>query len=177
MTGDDRLDEVRRYLSDLDTALQGVPEHTAGDLRAAVEEELASLDADAARDRIAQLGDPAFIAAEARGETRVHTAGRKAGRESRAYVIVAALAIAVGGYIVPVVGALVGYAMVWLSRAWKRWEKVVATSVPVAVGLVTSAFLYASGSAGFAWWNVLIALSIANLGVAVWLLVRALRRS
>ena len=101
-----------------------------------------------ARERIAQLGDPAFIAAEARGETRVNTAERKSGRESRAYVIIAAVAIAVGGYI-----------------------------VPVAVGLVTSAFLFASGSAGFAWWNVLVALSIANLGVAVWLLVRAFRRS
>ena len=63
-------------------------------------EEFAGLDRTAAQERIAQLGDPAFIAAEARSEVAADPAPRKSGLQSRGYIITAGLAVAVGIYVI-----------------------------------------------------------------------------
>lgn len=203
----DRPVEVDRYLQRLDVALAGVPAHTANDIRAGVREELSSLDPDAARERIFQLGDPEFIAAEARGGADESAPRRKPALESRPYIVVASLAVALGIFVVPVVGALVGFVMMWVSPAWKRWEKLVATLIPVGAGFLTATFFVltriqagdgvSSLVPGFGvaagdeftgpWYglyftplvavNALFVVSIANLAVGSWLLVRALRRS
>jgi len=207
MMSTDRPVEVDRYLKRLDNALAGVPPHTADDIRAGVEEELSSLDPDAAHARILQLGDPEFIAAEARGGTPESAPRRKPALESRPYIVVASLAVAFGIYVVPIVGALVGFIMMWVSPAWKRWEKVVATVVPLGAGFLTATFFVLTRiSAGDGvsslvpgygigpgdefsgpWYalyftplvaaNALFVVSIANIAVGTWLLVRALRRS
>jgi uncharacterized membrane protein len=197
--------EVDRYLQRLDAALVDVSPHTADEIRAGVVEELSSLEAEDARERIAQLGDPEFIAAEARRDADDATPSRTPVLRSRAYIITASLTVAVGVYVVPLVGALIGFVLVWVSTAWTRWEKVLATVIPLTCGTLTATFFViarisagdptTSVATGVApgeefsdplyplyitppeTLNVLFVVSIANAAVGLWLLVRALRRS
>ncbi|WP_167139080.1 hypothetical protein [Diaminobutyricimonas sp. TR449] len=132
---------VRSYLAQLEAALVGVPDSVSRDIRAGVAEELTGLDAAAAAARIEELGDPAFIAAEARAEAGAPPVivappvAAPAG-DSRAYTIIAALLVALGGILVPVLGWVVGIAMVWMSRTWSLGEKWIATLTgPVSVVL------------------------------------------
>jgi uncharacterized membrane protein len=199
---------VRSYLAQLEAALVGVPETVGGDIRAGVEEELTGLDAAAAAARIEELGDPAFIAAEARAEAGVvdspvpatataptAAAEPAAGGDSRGYAVVAALLVALGGVVVPVVGWIVGIAMVWLSRTWTLGEKWVATltgplSFIVAAGIAATVALgerEVDPVTGEAinpvlpsifpgWVSYALLLIAVNVIVGIWLLWRAQRR-
>ena len=60
---------VRNYLAQLESALGGLPTDVRDGIVAGVAEELSGLDAATAAERIETLGDPAFIAAEARAES------------------------------------------------------------------------------------------------------------
>jgi len=124
---------VSSYLHELDSALRGMPAAERQEIVGGVREELTGLDATAASARIEELGDPVFIAAQAR-----EAAGDPApsGRESFGYAVAASLLVALGGLIVPVLGWIVGLGMVWFGRTWRVWEKVVATFAPLAVGLL-----------------------------------------
>ncbi|WP_457101790.1 HAAS signaling domain-containing protein [Microbacterium sp. P5_E9] len=202
----DLPNEAHAYLRRLDEALVGVPDETAAEIRAGIVEEFAGLDRTAAQERIAQLGDPAFIAAEARNEVAADPAPRKSALQSRGYIITAGLAVAVGIYVIPLMGAVIGYLMVWFSPAWKRSEKLIAPAIPLMAGVVTAAYLVlattfstngtgsliggfgAAGSDGatgglallftpLVTFNVLFVISIVNAAVGVWLLIRALRRA
>jgi uncharacterized membrane protein len=195
MTNADKPVEVRRYLQRLDDALVGVPSDTAADIRAGIAEELTTLDARGARERIDELGDPAFIAAEAREHVSEEPVESSALR-SRAYVIVTVLAIALGGAVVPVVGWVAGIVLMWFSPAWRRWEKWAATLAPLIVGLITAvtiSLLTSAGTGGpttspneligvpvipapMLMWNALVVVGAVNLGIGVWLLVRGLSR-
>ncbi|WP_167041408.1 hypothetical protein [Salinibacterium sp. ZJ454] len=202
---------VRSYVAQLEAALVGVPESVARDIRAGVAEELTGLDAAAAAARIEELGDPAFIAAEARAEAGVAdspvpgtatataptaAADSAAGSDSRGYALVAALLVALGGVVVPVVGWIVGIAMVWMSRTWTLGEKSVATltgplSVVVAAGVAATVSL-TRDQVGFtdsvepgdpimptlfdAWLSSALLLVAVNVVVGIWLLWRAQRR-
>ncbi|MEJ1155425.1 hypothetical protein [Microbacterium marmarense] len=207
MENTDEPIEVTRYLRELDAALAEIPVQIASDIRTGVEEELATLDSSAARERIAQLGDPALIAAEARREESEAAPHRKSAMTSRLYVVLASLAVAFGNYAIPLVGALPGFVLVWVSPAWRRWEKITATAIPFATGViaatyfvvarVTSSDVVSSNGSdfygpsmddfGISWFglfftpvvttNAIVAGSIASTAVGVWLLVRALRRS
>ncbi len=60
---------MRSYLSQRETALDGVPSQARQAILDGAVEELAGLDAEAAAARIDELGDPEFIAAEARADS------------------------------------------------------------------------------------------------------------
>jgi uncharacterized membrane protein len=60
------------YLAELDTELDHLPADLRRDIVAGIREELLGLDASAAAGRIQGLGDPSFIAAEARAAAPVH---------------------------------------------------------------------------------------------------------
>ncbi|MGO4102435.1 hypothetical protein AB4Y63_00645 [Leifsonia sp. YAF41] len=146
---------VQDYLAQLDAALVGVADATAHDIRDAIAEELTGLDAATAAVRIEQLGDPFFIAAEAREASRVPAPTEPARpqtfvAEDRTdgvgYVLLASLLVALGGMVIPVLGWAAGIVMVWLSRAWSRAEKWAAVLIPVGAVLVTAAS-YAIGIA------------------------------
>ncbi|WP_157156640.1 hypothetical protein [Diaminobutyricimonas sp. LJ205] len=189
---------VRSYLAQLEAALVGVPDSVSRDIRAGVAEELTGLDAAAAAARIEELGDPAFIAAEARAEAGAPPvivappAAAPAG-DSRAYTIIAALLVALGGILVPVLGWIVGIAMVWMSRTWSLGEKLVATltgpaSVLLAAGVAASVSLSQDQTVRVQsgepqnpvlpalfdiWWSSALLLVLVNVVVGMWLLWRA----
>ena len=175
---------VRSYLRDLDTALHGMPAAVRQEILGGVREELTGLDETAAAQRIAELGDAEFIAAEAReaaGDTP------PTGRDSFGYALAASLLVAFGGIVVPVFGWVVGLGMVWFSRTWRTGEKLIATFLPPALGLValgaTSLIGRMTSGAGggppvfgtafdLAHASILL-VPVANIGVGLWLLARA----
>lgn len=126
------------YLARLDTELDRLPADLHRDIRAGIAEELQGLDAGAAAARIEQLGDPAFIAAEARTELPTDASGvtPEAAPPGRAFSIVAVVVLVAGSLLVPVVGALVGLVLVSQARAWTRREKTAAWLVPLGVVLL-----------------------------------------
>jgi|SRR5690554_471917 len=181
---------VRSYLTQLERALVGLPVEVRDEIVAGIREELDGLDAAAAADRIETLGDPEFVAAEARAEAGGSAAG--ASSEPRWFPVVAALLVAVGGIVIPFIGWIVGIAMVWMSKSWRLRDKWIATLTPfAAVAVIPLAALVIewtgaeNGSAGqqepnplipatfdLAWSGVVLAL-LVNVVVGVWLLVRS----
>ncbi|SDR97128.1 HAAS signaling domain-containing protein [Microterricola viridarii] len=210
-------DAATAYLARLDAALDGVDEGTAAEILAGVREELLGQDAAATGARIRELGDPEFIAAEARGalpgEPAASTpaaapvsgpspASADARPEPAWFAVLAGLLVMLGGVVVPVLGGLAGYVMVWLSTAWTRRQKLIATAVPVVylavlcavAALVTGgAQPPATGAAGAGsseagaaanpllpagydvLWSGVLLLAVVQLGVGAWLLAAARR--
>ena len=182
---------VRSYLAELETALAGVPQQTRRDLLDGIEEELAGLSPDDAAARIRELGDPEFVAAEARSQSSAQSPRAEVRAEPQWFAVTAALLVAFGGFVVPVLGTVAGIVMVWLSRAWKRRDKWVALLTPVAVVAIlavlaavlsTTAGPQSSGEEfasprippvlDVAWAGV-PALYVAHVVLGIWLLVRA----
>lgn len=168
---------VRNYLADVDMALTSMDPTTHAEILAGIRGELIGLTPEQAAIRMEALGDPTFIAAEARAE-----AGW--------YVVIATLSIMIGGVLVPIVGAVFGYLMVWTSSFWRRRDKWLATLFPIvlasAVCLVSALpwlFSFSQTDIGdslnpqlpighFALWNALVTLLPAMLVAGGWLLWR-----
>ena len=160
---------VRDYLDELDRELAGVPDEVRQGIVAGIAEELEGLDAAAATSRITTLGDPAFIAAEARAGVAPKSTGPKStgpksttvvlapprASEQRWYVVVTTALLYFGGLVVPLVGWVVGIMMLWASPLWTRNEKLIAAIVPPAVGVLLFGILALAGS-GFAVWHALV---------------------
>ena len=145
MTGSSIPRVVSDYLAELDRELAGVPDEVHQGILAGIAEELEGLDAAAATSRINTLGDPAFIAAEARAGAAQRSTGPRStavvlapprASEQRWYVVVTAALIYIGGLVVPVAGWMVGIMMLWASPLWTRNEKLIAAIVPPTVGVV-----------------------------------------
>ena len=105
---DPRIDA---YLRQLDYALSHLPweqrQEIFTDVSAHIEREFATSGAQGVNDLLSRFGDPGVIAAEA-GAPPMPPRGR--GLE-----ITAVILIAVGGFIVPFIGWIVGVVLVWLS--------------------------------------------------------------
>lgn len=196
---------VNDYLERLDAALAHVPYATAREIREGVEEELRSLDAAAAHERIRELGDPRQIATAAAGESAAAalapapTAALR-GTSSPTYVVITALAVGIGAFVVPLLGWFAGIALLWSSAVWRTWEKVLATASPllgtgflllaswIAASVeqeardagtgggdsVTNPFIPATFDIA---WTGAFGIGAVNLAVGVWLLIVGLRRS
>lgn len=189
------------YLAELDTALTGVDRTTAIEILAEVRQELAGLDATEAASRMRALGDPAFIAAEAQADAgatedptdaAIDDASLPIRREPIWLSVLAALLVGVGGFIIPVVGALMGYVLLWLSTLWTRRQKWIATLTPVAVSALLSLILTGLGLATPApengastnpqlpagydlLWSGVLLHGIVQLAIGIWLLIIARR--
>jgi hypothetical protein len=144
-------DPARKYLIEVEEALHDVDPELRQDLLSGLAEELRGLTPDAARERIEQMGPPSLIAAEARiqveGQSDAQATDRKV--EPAWYSTVGALFITVGGIILPVVGAIIGYAMLWISRDWTRRDKKIATwtvALATTVAIVVVAVVLANAS-------------------------------
>jgi len=144
-------DESARYLDRLSVALTDAPAPLREEIVAGVREELVGLDAAQASARIAELGDPLQIAAEALDGLPAAAPGP---RSSPVYVGVTVALLVVGGYLLPVVGWLAGILLVVGSTAWTSREKKTAIAASVASAVVALALLFAlrggqAGEAGF----------------------------
>lgn len=196
---------VRSYLSELEAALAAIPGAVPGEVAReivdGIAEELAGLDAAAALSRIEQLGDPAFIAAEARAESRPDAVAAPrspaalAG-DPRWYTVLASLLVAFGGIVLPLLGWVFGIAMVWASKTWRSWEKwagtlaaplVTAPTVLVVHWIATTGPGSGSATAGSpanpllpagydTWWSGIVLLVLLNVLVGLWLLWSGLLR-
>jgi uncharacterized membrane protein len=175
---------VRAYLDQLESTLSGVREDVRHDIVAGIAEELRGLSAADAAALIEALGDPAFIAAEARAEAAAPTPRERApaaSGDARWYVVLAALLVAFGGVVIPVIGWIVGIALVWMSKTWHTREKGVATLTPFAAvtltGLITALTmdLQTGGFPGMR--GMFLAAILVNAVVGIWLLWRAQGRA
>ncbi|KQW08395.1 hypothetical protein ASC66_05745 [Leifsonia sp. Root4] len=189
---------ARDYLDRLDAALAGIDASTRADILSGVREVLIGRDADAVAARIRELGDPDFIAAEARAvpvAAEVSPDGTPRARrpEPAGLAIVAAVLVMIGGALVPILGAVVGYVLVWISTVWTTRQKLIATLLPVGTALALALVLVAvrlgldpSGEAGAAnpqsaisptmvLWNGIVLIAAVQLMVGIWLLVLARR--
>ena len=147
----DRTPEITTtYLARLDAELDRLPADLHRDIHAGIAEELQGLDAGAAAARIQQLGDPAFIAAEAGTEVPSDAPGAptEASPPGRTFSIVAVVVLIAGSLLVPVLGALAGLLFVSQARAWTVTEKTAAWLVPVGVGLLALAAVALITAAG-----------------------------
>ena len=160
---------VRSYLGELNRTLAGVPDDVRQGIVVGVAEELEGLDAAAAASRIESLGDPAFIAAEARAGAAPNPSAAKLApsrvSEQRWYVVVTALLLEFGGLLVPLAGWVAGIMLLWASPLWTRGEKLVATIVPPAVGVLLFSSL-AIGGSGVAWWHAVVLGALAGPALA-----------
>jgi uncharacterized membrane protein len=191
------------YLDRLANALRDVREPLRGEIWTGIAEELDGLPDSDARSRIAELGDPSFIAREARNAVDVGvigdtvstgyttaTAQRPPISESRGLAIFGAITLGIGGFVVPLFGWVVGVALVWTSSLWRTREKAIATVGPFVV-LVLAALVSHSingwaavsdsdnplvptiGDIGM---SSVIGALLLNVVAMVWLLVRLGRR-
>lgn len=181
---------VRTYLDQLEATLSGVREDVRRDIVAGVAEELRGLSAPDAAARIEALGDPAFIAAEAHAEaaapgaaepTALSQPAQPASGDARWYVVLAALLVAFGGVVIPVIGWIVGIALIWMSKSWLAWEKWVATLTPFAAvaltGIITALTLDLQ-TGGFPGMRGMFLLTVlVNVVIGIWLLWRAQGRT
>lgn len=191
------------YLSRLSTELRDVREPLRGDIWSGIAEELDGLAEPDARGRIAELGDPAFIAREAveAGDGRPDPETGQPGyvtvtqtiplAESPRFAVAAAITLGIGGFVIPFLGYLVGVVLVWTSALWTRGEKAIATIGPFAITILAAFITHWIGAANtpegegsnplvpavydFVWTSVIGAalLSVVAMG---WLLVRLRRR-
>lgn len=147
-------DPVADYLARLDDALRDVPFGTAREIRAGIAEELDSLEPSAARARIAELGDPRAIAAEAADASEapstppVAVAAPPTGYgRGPGYVAVTALLVGIGGLVLPVLGWIAGMVALWTGRVWTTFERWIATLAPLVVSAVVVGIWWAVQSA------------------------------
>jgi hypothetical protein len=126
---------VRRYLAQLDTALQGVDssrrEEILAEVHGHIEEGRTGLDPDDAasvRTLLDRVGDPAAIAAEA-------GAPPPGSRRWDAW----APWLIIFGFIASGLGWIAGVLILWTSPTWSRRDKLIATIMPLA-GLVALFF-------------------------------------
>ena len=141
------------YLAELDTELDHLPADLRRDIVAGIREELLGLDAAAAAERIQRLGDPSFIAAEARAAAPVRDPQETGSEQApgRAFSIIAVTVLIAGSVLVPFIGALAGLFFVSQARAWSRVEKVAAWLLPAGVALLAwaaGAILTSAGVGG-----------------------------
>jgi hypothetical protein len=187
-------DVAQAYLAELRAALIGVSTDVRDGIVSGVQEELDGLDSADAALRIKELGDPNFIAAEARAESATSPgANQNPVRSTAWFDVIAALLLMVGGVVIPFVGWLAGVTMVWISRTWTRGEKWIATLVPFApiaivavIHTISALFFTSDGgepggdvinplfSALFdIGWSSILLVVVMQVPVGIWLLVRA----
>ena len=94
---------VRDYISQLDSALVDVQPEVRVEIVAGIREELDGLDPAAAAARINDLGDPVFIAAEAKAAMPEPVTGPTGPPPGRTSSIIAVLVLIIGSFVVPVV--------------------------------------------------------------------------
>jgi hypothetical protein len=116
-------------MKELREETRGLPRDARESLLEQIEEHLeeavpAGASEASVRDAIEQLGDARMLAAEARD--RLDVGPVRAGTREK----IAVFALPFGGLLFPVIGWLVGVALLWWSKVWTTREKVIGTLLP-----------------------------------------------
>lgn len=137
------VDSTVAYLNQLTYAVRDLPREVADGVLFGVREELSGLSETEAIERMAELGDPEFIAASAHAE--LPAVARTS--DPAWYSVLTPLLLVFGGFIVPVLGWVVGLVLLWKSRIWTRRDKLVGTWLPlgIQVSAVTIASVFEFG--------------------------------
>lgn len=122
---------VRAYLGDLERETAPLPPDLRRDLMAEIQEHIrealalnAGTDADV-RNVLSGLGSPREVVAAARPEGTAEATTRAPGpREATALSL-----LVVGGLVPPVIGWIIGVALLWSSSAWTSRQKLLGTLV------------------------------------------------
>jgi len=146
----DYLDQLEAELADFSSArrrelVQEIAEHIA-EARTSLEVESEA----EIRNLLDRLGDPAEIAAEARGpEQPAEPAPTVVVERRTSGLDIAALALLlVGGLVLPVVGWIVGVVLLWISSTWTIGQKILGTLVvPGGLALPLGLTVLATSSA------------------------------
>ena len=167
MTAPDHQHPVAaEYLEALDSALAGAPDDVRRSMVADVADELRGLDGDAARARVAELGDVRTIAADATADTTAPAA------PGRGYAIATSVTLVAGWYLVPVLGWVAGLVMIGAGSHWTPEVRRRGIVAAVLVVLVSTAALFAfRGTGVYGIGLVVFAVGplIGNIFVASWL--------
>ena len=142
-TSDSFSASSRRFLDELESALTAAPAALRAEIVTDIADALTGLDEDASRARIAELGDPRVIAADAAAEApaaEAQAAGAPA-PVSLVYPTSTAIVLTVGWYVVPVVGWVAGLAMIGAGKLWTPQVRVASAVVSLAAALVALAAL------------------------------------
>lgn len=105
--------------------------------------------------------------------------GRLYGRDSLAtsgMVVATGLAVAIGGYLIPVLGWVAGVVMMWLSPVWTRTQKLIVTLAPSVAAAIAALVALVGGQNLVAWHALLVFVIVSPLPIGIWLLVVGLRR-
>jgi len=166
------------YLAELERLLASADPAVRQELLDGIREELAGLTLAGADARLRELGDPAFVAAGVLAEAPpLPRSPQDAGWYSGLTIVL----LTVGGFVLPVLGWLIGLVMLWASKTWGAGQKAAGSVIPAgAVGLWAALLLPAYSNENPPpspnWPAVLIiAAVIACAVIAVWLLVAAER--
>jgi len=163
---------VTTYLNRLESALAPAPAELRAEIVSGVREELDGLDAHAAAARIAELGDPALIAAEAIAGLPAPAA---ATTPSSVYLGFTLALLVVGGYLLPFVGWLAGLALIIGSSVWTRRVKKIAVSLSAGAAVVALAALLILRGQSYGGVGLVLFLFVpfvVNLGLAYFLASR-----
>ena len=149
---------AERYLSELNAALSATPASLRAEIVSDIADELRGLDEAAASARIAELGDPLAIAADANAEFDAPVASTTSAAPvtpeasgtpappampSLAYPTTAAIVLTVGWYLMPVLGWIAGLVMIAVGREWTTAVRVRAIVASGVIGLVSIGALLA----------------------------------
>ncbi|MFZ4894395.1 HAAS signaling domain-containing protein [Plantibacter sp. Mn2098] len=117
---------AKRYLTELNDALADASPAVRSEIVADITDELDGLDDAAAAARVAELGDPRAIAADAAAATAA-VAPESVSPDSaipvqpvpsKAYLTITGLLLTAGWYVVPVLGWVAGIVMVAIGTSW-----------------------------------------------------------
>lgn len=148
----DRL--VAEYLTRLERALRDLPPASRRELQEEIEEHVAAGRAELAdqseaeiRTLLDRIGEPEEIAAAARERIEHPAQGSRAKVPRAGLRELAALPLLlIGGLFLPLLGWLVGVALLWASSVWTRGAKLLGTLI-VPGGLAPAAYLvFGSGT-------------------------------
>jgi hypothetical protein len=169
MTNPESTTAVTGYLDRLRSALAPAPADLRDEIVAGVREELTGLDDAAASARIAQLGDPALIAAEA-----LEGLPAPKGKRPLTYLLFTVGLLVIGGYVIPVIGWLIGLVLVIGSNVWTKHEKTVAVAVSAGASALALVLLFAFRGPELGVWALAVAavLSVGANLFASWYLTR-----
>lgn len=155
---------VRDYLTRLEAAAVALPSGRRAELVGEVREHIeAAIAAEPTSDDVAvrsvldRLGSPEEIVEAETGESGRPIGGLALGADGTASAtrqsigpleILAILLVTLGAFLVPIIGPMVGVALVWASRAWSTRLKILITAIVLVVIFVPILGLSVAGGAG-----------------------------